>query len=67
MDITLLTIDPQMLIDILTGVLICGAVGDLMDKTSGDGFVPEVWADAIYSFFLELINCVIQLMIIQHL
>ena len=53
MDITLLTIDPQMLIDILTGVLICGAVGDLMDKTSGDGFVPEVWADAIYSFFFR--------------
>ena len=53
MDITLLTIDPQMLIYILTGVLICGAVGDLMDKTSGDGFVPEVWADAIYSFFFR--------------
>ena len=30
------------------------AVGDLMDKTSGAGFIPEVWADSIYSFFLGL-------------
>ena len=29
------------------------AVGDLMDKTSGAGFIPEVWSDAIYSFFFR--------------
>ena len=29
------------------------AVGDLMDKTSGAGFIPEVWADSIYSFFFR--------------
>ena len=27
------------------------AAGDLMDTTSGAGFIPEVWSDAIYSFF----------------
>ena len=30
----------------------CGA-GDLMDTTSGAGFVPDLWADAIYSFFFR--------------
>ena len=29
------------------------AVGDLMDTTSGAGFIPEVWSDAIYSFFFQ--------------
>ena len=29
------------------------AVGDLMDVTSGAGFIPEVWSDAIYSFFFQ--------------
>jgi hypothetical protein len=29
------------------------AVGDLMDKTSGAGFIPEVWSDSIYSFFFR--------------
>ena len=29
------------------------AAGDLMDTTSGDGFIPEVWSDAIYSFFFR--------------
>ena len=29
------------------------AIGDLMDKTSGAGFVPEVWSDSIYSFFFR--------------
>ena len=53
MDFTFLTTDPQLLIDILACILIGGAVGDLMDKTSGDGFVPEVWSDAIYSFFFR--------------
>ena len=27
------------------------AAGDFMDTTSGAGFVPDLWADAIYSFF----------------
>jgi len=53
MELTFLTTDPQLLIDILACILIGGAVGDLMDKTSGDGFVPEVWSDAIYSFFFR--------------
>ena len=53
MDFTFLTTDPQLLIDILSLILVGGAVGDLMDKTSGDGFVPEVWSDAIYSFFFR--------------
>ena len=29
------------------------AVGDLIDTTSGAGFIPEVWSDAIYSFFFQ--------------
>ena len=29
------------------------AVGDLMDTTSGAGFIPELWSDAIYSFFFQ--------------
>ena len=29
------------------------AAGDLMDTTSGAGFIPEVWSDAIYSFFFQ--------------
>ena len=29
------------------------AVGDLMDKTAGAGFVPELWSDSIYSFFFR--------------
>tara|TARA_Y100001973_G_C5168744_1_gene317745 strand:- start:373 stop:1281 length:909 start_codon:yes stop_codon:yes gene_type:complete len=29
------------------------AAGDLMDTTSGAGFIPEVWSDAIYSFFFR--------------
>ena len=27
--------------------------GDLMDKTSGAGFIPQVWSDSIYSFFFR--------------
>ena len=29
------------------------ATGDLMDKTSGAGFIPQVWSDSIYSFFFR--------------
>ena len=29
------------------------AAGDLMDTTSGAGFIPELWSDAIYSFFFQ--------------
>ena len=29
------------------------AAGDLMDTTSGSGFIPELWSDAIYSFFFQ--------------
>ena len=29
------------------------AVGDLMDTTSGAGFIPDLWSDAIYSFFFR--------------
>ena len=29
------------------------AVGDLMDTTSGAGFIPDLWSDAIYSFFMQ--------------
>ena len=29
------------------------AVGDLMDVTSGGGFIPDLWSDAIYSFFMQ--------------
>ena len=35
------------------GMRIQFAVGDLMDKTAGAGFVPEVWSDSIYSFFFR--------------
>ena len=31
---------------------LCGA-GDLMDTTSGAGFIPDLWADPIYSFFFR--------------
>ena len=31
----------------------CMGAGDLMDTTSGAGFIPELWSDAIYSFFFQ--------------
>ena len=36
-----------------SGEMALCAAGDLMDTTSGAGFIPDLWADAIYSFFFR--------------
>ena len=53
MEFTFLMFDAQTMLELIGLICVGGAVGDLMDKTSGDGFVPEVWSDAIYSFFFR--------------